>query len=215
MKKVILFDLDGTVIDSTDAIVNTFLYSFEKKGFDFKGSVQDIKNLIGHTLEDMYIGLGVNKDEVDAFVHTYKERYKTISVDQTFLLPQAKEAVVKAHNFARLGVVTTKTTAYTIPILENMEIYKYFETLIGRQEVINPKPHPEPIWKAIESMNVDEQNFEIYMIGDTKLDLIAAQKAGVIPIGVLTGYDSKEVLAQYSEFVFDNVYNAVEFIHTR
>jgi phosphoglycolate phosphatase len=163
----------------------------------------------------MYIGLGVSESEADSFVSTYKERYKTISVAQTFLLPHAKEAVLKANSFARLGVVTTKTTAYTIPILENMEIFQYFETIIGRQEVINPKPHPEPIYKAMESMNIDVQNFEVYMIGDTKLDLIAAKTAGVIPIAVLTGYDTNEILGEFTEFIFDDVYKAVEFIQNR
>ncbi len=53
MKKqtIILFDLDGTLIDSTDAIVSTFYHSFEKMNFDFKGNHEDIKALIGYPLE--------------------------------------------------------------------------------------------------------------------------------------------------------------------
>lgn len=212
MEKVILFDLDGTVIDSTDAIVGTFLYSFEKKGFDFKGTQDDIKNLIGHTLEDMYRGLGVNEKEVDDFVYTYKQRYKDISVEQTFLLPNAKEAVELANSFARLGVVTTKTTQYTIPILENMDIYKYFEVLIGRQEVKNPKPHPEPVLKAMEGMNVNNKEYSIYMIGDTKLDLIAANDAHIHSVGVLTGYDDIKALQEYTKNIKNDVLEAVKFI---
>ena len=58
--KIILFDLDGTLIDSTDAIVSTFYHSFKELNFDFKGNDEDIKSLIGYPLDIMYKNLGVN-----------------------------------------------------------------------------------------------------------------------------------------------------------
>ena len=211
-KKVILFDLDGTLIDSTKAIVGTFKYSFEKLQFDFKGNDEDIKNEIGYPLEIMYANLGVPKDKVWNFVDVYKQRYRTISIEQTTLLDGAVESIKLASNFARLGIVTTKTTLYTIPLLEDMDIMKYFEVIIGRQEVKNPKPHPEPVLKAMEAMNVTNSNCKIYMIGDTKLDLIAAKDAGIKGIGVLCGYGNREELKQYSSIVVSNSLEAVKSI---
>ena len=52
--KIILFDLDGTLIDSTDAIVSTFYHSFKELNFDFKGNEENIKSLIGYPLDIMY-----------------------------------------------------------------------------------------------------------------------------------------------------------------
>lgn len=209
---VILFDLDGTLIDSTDAIVSTFYHSFELKNFDFKGNDEDIKNLIGYPLDVMYEQLGVSRGEVNEFVDAYKKRYREISLDMTLILEGAKEALELASQHARLGIVTTKTTQYTIPLLENMGIMNYFECIIGRQEVINPKPHPEPILKAMEIMNITVENFNIYMIGDTKLDLIAAKKANIKGIGVLCGYGRYAELSQYTDIIEPNSSLAVKRI---
>ena len=206
---VLLFDLDGTLIDSTKAIVGTFNYSFEKLNFKFKGDDEDIKALIGYPLEVMYEGLGVPKDDIQLFVDTYKNRYKDISLEQTVLLNDAKKSLELASSFARLAIVTTKTTKYTIPLLEDMGIMHYFEQIVGRQEVTNPKPHPEPVLKAIELLNVTLSNTDIYMIGDTKLDLIAANKAGVKGVGVLCGYGKIDDLKQYTSMVYTTTYEAI------
>ena len=78
--KIILFDLDGTLIDSTDAIISTFRHSFKELGFDFKGEDKDIKDLIGYPLDIMYKNLGVDETKVWDFVESYKNRYRIISV---------------------------------------------------------------------------------------------------------------------------------------
>src|SRR5210317_1436458 len=90
---IILFDLDGTLIDSTDAIVSTFYHSFEVMNYDFKGNDEDIKSLIGYPLNVMYKDLGMPEDKVWDFVDAYKNRYKDISTIKTKLLENAVEAV--------------------------------------------------------------------------------------------------------------------------
>lgn len=77
--KIILFDLDGTLIDSTDAIVSTFKHSFKELQFDFKGNDKHIKDLIGYPLDIMYKHLGIEESKVWDFVDAYKSRYKIIS----------------------------------------------------------------------------------------------------------------------------------------
>ncbi|RLA76182.1 MAG: HAD family hydrolase [Epsilonproteobacteria bacterium] len=213
MKKVILFDLDGTLIDSTDAIVKCFYHSFDELSFKFSGETEDIVNEIGYPLDVMYATLGVPKDKVWDFVDSYKKEYRKISIDMTTLLPDAIASVKLASTFARLAIVTTKTTQFSIPLLEHMGIMKYFEVIIGRQEVQNPKPHPEPVLKALEAMNL-EPNLNIYMVGDTKLDLIAGNEAGVSTVGVLCGYGKKDDLLNYTSNVKENSLEAVRLIQS-
>jgi len=210
---IILFDLDGTLIDSTDAIVSTFHYSFKKLGSSLHVEDEDIKDLIGYPLDIMYAELGVAEDEVWDYVATYKEEYRKISTIKTKLLENAVEAVKKAYEFAELGIVTTKTGKYSKVLMEHFDLMKYFKVLIGREDVQNPKPHEEPILKALESFDIKNQ--EIWMIGDTKLDLISAKNAAINSIGVLCGYSDKKTLKKFSNVILNDSLEAVNFLENR
>jgi phosphoglycolate phosphatase len=213
MKKTILFDLDGTLIDSTQAIVETFFWTFQQFNINFQGSSKDIEQMIGYPLEDMYQHLGIKQELINDIVLAYKQKYRQISISQTKLLDGAIESLELASSFATLGIVTTKTTQYTMPLLKHLDIWKYFKTIIGRMEVIHPKPHPEPILKALKKLNVTNSNNNVFMIGDTKLDLISANRAKVVGIGVLSGYGTQEDLSQFSPYIVTNSLQAVKFIN--
>ena len=206
---IILFDLDGTLIDSTDAIVSTFYHSFKVMNYDFKGNDEDIKNLIGYPLNVMYKELGIEESKTWDFVDAYKNRYKVISTKKTKLLENAIEAVKLASSIARVSIVTTKTRKYTIPLLEHLELIEHFEIVTGYECVENHKPHPEPILKTLNDMSIDNIHENIWMIGDTKLDLIAAKNANVKSIGVLCGYGSEKELFEHTNIVKKDALDAI------
>lgn len=210
--KIILFDLDGTLIDSTDAIVSTFKHSFNELNFNFEGSDKDIKDLIGYPLDIMYKNLGVNESKVWDFVDAYKNRYRIISKQQTTLLANAFEAVQLASQIGRVSVVTTKTRMYTMPLLDHFNISQFFEIVTGRENVQNPKPHPEPILVTLNQMNYDENKDSVWMIGDTKLDLIAANEANINSIGVLCGYGEEDELKKYTNHIKKDSFEAIKFL---
>ena len=209
---IILFDLDGTLIDSTEAILESFHNSFKVHNFKAP-SDEEIKALIGYPLDEMYNSLGVNKDEVWDYVATYKEYYRVISTQKTELLPFAKEAVEKASEFATLAIVTTKTGKYSQVLMEHFELMQYFEVLIGREHVQNPKPHAEPILNALEQLGLEDT--DIWMIGDTKLDLISAKNAGVNAVGVLSGYDNIKTLKKFTNIIKNDALEAVKYLKDR
>jgi phosphoglycolate phosphatase len=213
---IILFDLDGTLIDSTRAIVDTFYHSFEILGYEHNFEQSDITSLIGYPLDIMYARLGIEEQRVDEFVQAYKKRYREISIKETILMDFAHECITLAHSFARLGIVTTKTGAYTKPLLEHFGIWQYFDTLVGREDVTNPKPHEEPILLALSNMGIskDDINNTIYMIGDTKLDIISANNADIKSIGVLCGYGTKDELEKYTLNVVSDTLEAVNIIYS-
>ena len=211
-KMIILFDLDGTLIDSTDAIVSTFHHSFDVHNTK-QPSDEAISSLIGYPLDIMFARLGVDETKVWDYVNTYKERYRQISTLQTKLLECATEAVQKANEIATLGIVTTKTGEYSKVLMEHFGLMDYFDVLIGREDVQNPKPDAEPILKAMRALKYENQ--EVWMIGDTKLDLIAATNAKIKSIGVVSGYDDKETLLQYTDIVLRDALEAVEFLRER
>ncbi len=208
---VILFDLDGTLIDSTEAILKCFDDSF--KYFDVPTPDDDkIKALIGHPLDYMYLHLGIEESRVWDFVDVYKMHYRKRSKVMTHFLPEAVEAIRLASSFARLGIVTTKTGEYSRILLEHMGVMDYFEVLIGREDVTHPKPHSEPILKGLYHMKVSHHDSHIWMIGDTCLDTVSAKDAGIKAIGVKCGYGSEEELARCSEYLQNNTLLAVNYI---
>jgi phosphoglycolate phosphatase len=208
---IILFDLDGTLIDSTEGILDGFFTSFDT--FDTARPQKDeITSLVGYPLEYMFENLGVEKSKVDEYVQAYKKRYREISKQKTVFLPNAIESIKKASTFATLAVVTTKTGRYSIELLEHFGVLEYFDTVVGREDVTNPKPHEEPILTALNRLNSDDK--DIYMIGDTKLDLISAQNANVKSIGLTCGYGEEEELKKYTNIIKNSALQAVEYLKT-
>jgi len=208
--KTILFDLDGTLIDSTEAILESFGVAYDTFGRAIPED-ETIKKLIGHPLDIMFMMLGISQSQANDYVNAYKEHYRLISRQKTTLLPLAKEAVKLAATIGTLGIVTTKTASYSEELLEHLGIMHYFSVLIGRESVTHPKPHPEPILKALSHLNADAAH--TWMIGDTPLDLIAANEAGVRGIGVLCGYGTKYDLQKHTECVLHDTLDAVKHIN--
>jgi phosphoglycolate phosphatase len=209
---IILFDLDGTLIDSTEAILESFHNSFNHFSVKYPRD-EAIKALIGYPLDVMYRELGVDEEYVWDYVAVYKEHYRIISREKTLLLAGAREAVVLASEIAEIGIVTTKTGKYSQILMEHFEIMSYFKVLIGREDVEKPKPDAEPILKALHYF--DKSDKDIWMIGDTKLDLISAKNAGVNSIGVLSGYDSKAVLQEHTYHIYETALDAIKYLQNR
>jgi phosphoglycolate phosphatase len=206
---IILFDLDGTLIDSTEAILESFMVAYQT--FDVKVPDDDaIKAQIGHPLDSMFSTLGIEEDMVGEYVDAYKMHYRKISCAKTVLLPDAREAVMLARKHATLGVVTTKTAKYSIELLEHMGLMPYFDVLIGREDVEHPKPHPEPIIKALSKLQRDTTKY--WMVGDTPMDLLAAQGAHINSVAVTCGYADEASLRKYTDNVYQTALEAVKFI---
>ena len=206
---IILFDLDGTLIDSTEAILESFDIAF--KTFDSPVPDEElIKAEIGHPLDAMFATLGVEEDHVDAHVQAYKMHYRKISCAKTVLLPEAREAVELASQHAVLGVVTTKTAKYSIELLEHMGLMTYFDVLVGREDVEDPKPHPEPILKALSKLQSDKSIY--WMIGDTPMDILAANAANINSVAVTCGYADEALLLKHTDNVSKTALEAVKFI---
>lgn len=207
-EKTILFDLDGTLIDSTLAILNSFELALNAVNAPFEPD--KIKAMIGFPLDVMFANLGFKGEEINKRINAYKTHYQSICCAQTTLLPLAKEAIILAHSFATLGVVTTKTSKNSVDLLENLGVAHFFEAIVGREDVKEPKPSAEPILTALQRLQKGKEN--AFMIGDTALDIKAAQNAKIACVALSCGYESVESLAKFEVNIQPNALKAVEFI---
>ena len=188
MKKTILFDLDGTLIDSTPAILDGFGAAFRAHG-EPAPKPEAVKALVGHPLDIMFAGLGAPTQLVPDYIAAYKARYGQIFLEQTSLLDGAAGALALASEFADVGVVTTKTSKFSVILLEYLGVMKFIKTVIGRDDVVNPKPDPEPINRALERL------------GNTS--------------ALVCGYGNEADLRGHSNLIFKNAFEAVKFIAGR
>lgn len=205
----ILFDLDGTLIDSTGPILEGFYEAFRAHQMPIPTDKQ-IKSLIGHPLDIMFLKLGADAAKIDSLLESYKLKYRALFMEGTSLIKGAKEAVELASENAVLGVVTTKNSTYSVGLLEHLGIMRYLSVIIGRNDVMRPKPDSEPILKALTALNRPKNG--AFMIGDTQLDARAAKAAGIVSVGVSCGYEAGESLNNFCDFVAPDPLKAVQWI---
>jgi phosphoglycolate phosphatase len=206
---LILFDLDGTLIDSTEAILESFGAAYAVCGRRAPDATA-VTSLIGEPLDVMFARLGIPPEQIETCVHAYKAHYRTIHTQKTRLLSDAREAIAYASTFAHLGIVTTKTTRYSVELMEHFGLMQAFGVLIGKDDVTHPKPHPEPIHKALQAL--PSVTGQAYMIGDTCMDMEAARSANTIGMGVLCGYGTRASLEACADHLAPNPLQAVQYI---
>lgn len=210
-RAIILFDFDGTLIDSTAAIYASFCAALFDNGFALP-SQQSVEACIGHTLHDMFAMHGVPPEMRERCVDEYRASYRAHMERGTALLPNAREAVAQASAFAFLGLVTTKRGDYSRVLLQRFGIAEHFACVVGIEDVASPKPAPEPILCALAKIARPEIAPErIFMVGDTALDLQAARVAGVRGLGVLCGFGREGDLRAFDVPLFADALEAVAF----
>ena len=208
MIKAVVYDLDGTLIDSTDAIVHCFFHTFDVLGLPHPQREAVVKS-IGYTLEQQF-SLLTDADPCEC-TRIYRERYGQICCDMTVLLPGAEESLrLFAKAGLRIGFASSKRRQFAEMILRHLSVLDYFAVRIGPDDVIHPKPHPEAVAKSAEMLGVSPR--ELFFIGDTHFDVLAARAAGVRCLCVTTGYATREELIELQpEAVFDSLLDLTRY----
>jgi pyrophosphatase PpaX len=198
----VLFDLDGTLIDSIPLILASFRHALDAHGLEHVTSQQVLSGL--GTPLSVHLGhmAGAGAD-VDALVATYRA-YNHAHHDG---LVRAFDGIVEGlgaleHAGIPLGIVTSKRVPMARRGLEVAGLAHDFRVLLGPEDVRHPKPHPEPLLLAAARLNVAPER-TLY-VGDSPHDLAAARAAGMGGIGVGWGpFDNDTLLAEGPERMLD------------
>ncbi len=179
-KPVVIFDLDGTLLDTRPAIEASFLHVFEQylPGREF--SDEEKAGFMGPTLQQTFKQYLPDED-TEKLVEQYRVHNRKMQKQLVKAFPHAKEMLdYLKNNGYRYGIASSKTTEIIKLGLEAAGLQDYFDVIVGVEEITNPKPHKEVIVKGYQRLGGRLDN-AIY-VGDVVSDVEAARNAGVYSI---------------------------------
>ncbi|MBD3170041.1 MAG: HAD-IA family hydrolase [candidate division Zixibacteria bacterium] len=205
--KLVIFDLDGTLVDSSADVVDCFKYAFEKEGLE-PLSEDEIKPTIGYPLKEVLGRYG----DAERMHANFIEKAKIIMGDKTELLPGACEALEEIHKRGiNIAIATTKIRQNTRRIIQKLGIDKYIGELSGADDVKKVKPAPEALIRLLDYYKVNKN--QAIMVGDTINDILAARNAGVRCAAVMGGFDPIEKIKQAKpEWIIESTTELLDII---
>ncbi|EOY4470397.1 phosphoglycolate phosphatase [Enterobacter hormaechei] len=223
----VAFDLDGTLVDSAPGLtraVDQALYALElpvageERVVTWIGNGADVlmeralswarqerasqRSAQGKPSVDH---ADIPQDEQQRILRKLFDRFYEESVEEgSFLFPDVAETLSALHaKGIPLGLVTNKPTPFVAPLLEALDIAKYFSVIVGGDDVQNKKPHPEPLLLVAGKLSLAPA--ELLFVGDSRNDILAARAAGCPSVGLTYGYNYGEAITlSEPDVVFDH-----------
>lgn len=187
MKKTILFDLDGTLTDSGEGIINCVIYALERFGLPIPAR-ESLRYFVGPPLHESFVKQGVPAERAEEAVAIYRERYVPTGMFENSPYPGVREMLEELKDAGHaLYVASSKPEWMCVQILEHFDLAKYFEQICGAT-MDTSRTNKEAVIKYLIHENGRSDN--MIMVGDTKFDVIGAKALGIPCIGVSWGYGS-------------------------
>jgi len=189
----VLFDLDGTLIDTIELIVRSYHHTAEVHGKPERTDDFWLAG-IGTPLWTQLAEIADDEEEVEAMVVTYRKWNLAQHDTLVKRFEGVTEGVHSLHERGvKLAVVTSKAHKAAVRGLEVCGLRSYFDVVIGVDDVEEHKPHPAPVLHGLERL--DARPEESIYVGDSIYDLIAGRRAGVRTAAAVWGVTSREDLA--------------------
>lgn len=189
MPKSILFDLDGTLTDSGDGIMNCAALALERLGIPIPPR-DALRVFVGPPLHDTFRQFGVPEDQVDEAIRIYRSRYVPIGKFENTPYPGIRELLEKLRAQGnRLYVATSKPEEMAVEVLEHFDLAHFFDHICGASLDRSRIAKDAVISYLLQLHGADGQ---MVMVGDTVFDVLGAAAHGIPAVGVAWGYGSVE-----------------------
>lgn len=200
----VVFDLDGTLVQSHTNIYKATIYSFDKLEIKYNLPEAEFYTRIGHHFEDIFEDFGIVVKDFDEFIGVYKKAYFDF-IDTSILYPNVEKVIdeLKAGEY-KIALLTTKGQDQADKIIDHFNLGHNFDYIMGRRPGIPHKPAPDMLLKICEELHSKPEN--ALMVGDTELDILCGINAGSKTCGVTYGYRTKEEIKKLNpDFVIDRI----------
>jgi pyrophosphatase PpaX len=189
----LLFDLDGTLINTNELIISSFMHTLEHY-YPNQYKREDVLKFIGPSLHDTFVEM--DKNRVQEMIETYRahnhENHDLLVKEYEGVFDTIKLLHEKGY---KLGIVTTKVRSTVTMGLKLTGLDQFFDVIVTLDDVKNAKPDPEPIQLALSQL--DSLANESIMVGDNYHDILAGKNAGTFTAGVAWTIKGKEYLASF------------------
>lgn len=192
-KKAIFFDLDGTLTDSGEGIINCATLALEHFGLPVP-SREEMRVFVGPPLDQTFIRFGVPVDKAQEAIAVFRSRYTTVGIFENHPYPGVCQMLqtLKAQGH-RLFVATSKPEVMANKVLEHFGLAEFFEQVVGAT-LDGSRIHKEDVITYLLGLTGDVG--QTLMVGDTAFDVIGAKAHGICTIGVSWGYGKVEDTVQ-------------------
>ncbi len=208
----ILFDLDGTIVDSNEIIIRSYEHTYRTHLPNQSISRQTIIDQIGPTLEDTLSQYADNekmlKDLIDSYLYYYRKHEHEYFKLYEGILPTLNTLKKEGYN---LAIVTSKFEESALPSIQHFGLDHIFDCVVTLDQVNKPKPEPESVHKALQCFTTCEKAI---MIGDNPGDITAGKNAGILSAGVAWSIKGSETLenagADYILETPEDIFNIIK-----
>jgi phosphoglycolate phosphatase len=207
MIKLLIFDLDGTLVDTIRDITDAVNYAVRPFGVK-SHTIEDMKSMVGAGIANLISGLihsqknsqektQQSKEEaIKRFISHYSEHL----LDNTIPYPQVKETLYKLAGY-RKAVISNKREHLSREVLKGVGLSKHFDVILGSDSVPKKKPSPVPVLEVLKRLEFPKEKAVI--IGDSNFDIEAGRKAGILTIAVTYGYRDRDILKD-ADYMIDS-----------
>ena len=202
MKPVLIFDLDGTLVDSKKDLTASVNHVRHKFGLSSL-TEEEIAGFIGNgaqALIQRVLGPEVSEPNVQAGLQMFLSYYRTHMLDQSVLYPGVRETLERLAD-CRLAVLTNKPVHFSCAMLDGLGIYRCFTAVYGGNSFHQKKPDPVGIFQILSDTR--GQRERTWMIGDSAVDVQTGRNAGVATCGVTYGYATETFKASPPDHIID------------
>lgn len=213
-KKIILFDLDGTLTDSGPGIMNCVKYSLERTGRQ-PVTEEVLRSFIGPPLVNQFMdAIGMTKQEAIDSVRIFRERYSVTGIYENSLYPGINELLSGLSDKGyKLGIASAKPMKFVERVTEYFDIKKYFDVVKG---ALSDNENPNKIdvlGRAMAEAGYEDKKELVYMVGDRRYDAAGAKLCGIGFYGAAWGYAAKgELESAGAKHIASDPYELFEMI---
>ena len=198
----VLFDLDGTLLDTKPLIDRSFIHTFEHFRPGYNLTEEELDSFFGPSLKQTFSRYSEDQNEITEMIKYYREYNVSHHDEMVKAMPGAKELIKTLYKKGyKLGVVSSKKTDLVLHGLELFGLKQYMSVVVGEEDVKNNKPAPDGILMAIEKLGSKNACY----VGDTINDIKAGQSANVKTIGCLYIKHPEIMLEASPDFVINEL----------